>query len=199
LRGEKVRLGVAMLVVVASLLVSDGAFAQHEMTLALAGSLSANDPKDSEGRLDIAQVSLRGDGESRATLKIRTHEPWDCDYYSNESEGLKYQGGRWGSIEWRFLTDGRESYGVFKCDEDGTVIFRVPTDGGAHIEDFRAHKPNGRTVVTTVPFSYFQAHTDSTAYVFTEVSGLRDGELQFDVRDTSPHLQLSDLEDRQRP
>jgi hypothetical protein len=194
-RTHQIKILVFVLVMNVVVALPGVASADHVPPPRFVGTASATDPDDSESRLDIRKITFKADGAGRARLIVAMHDRWDCDYYSNEAEGLEQQGGRWGDIQWRFRngTESGETFGSFVCDENGSFAFRVSTDGGQHYEEFTAARPSAKRVATTVNLSVLHLSHDSEAYVRTSIFGLRDGQFEMGTGDESRVLKLSEL------
>jgi hypothetical protein len=189
------RIEILILVAVMNVLVAlpGVASADHVPPPRFVGTASAADPDDSKSRLDIRKITFKADGAGDARLVVAMHDRWNCDYYSNEAEGLEQQGGRWGDIQWRFRNGTTETFGSFVCDENGSFAFRVSTDGGQHYEEFTATRPSADRVATTVSLSVLHLSPGSEAYVRTSIHGLRDGQFEMGTGDESRVLKLSEL------
>jgi hypothetical protein len=111
----------------------------------------AEDPNDTEGKLDIVQISFKGAAGATGTVKIRTQNPWGCKFLR---QGVKT------SLNWYFddNEDGdNDLIGKFVCvnanSNNPRLILKLHgPDSGSNYEPVPAKKPDKKTVKATFPF-----------------------------------------------
>ena len=120
---------------------------------------TASDPNDSDGRLDIVEISFKGAAGATSTVKLKTQNPWGCKFLR---QGVKT------SLNWYF-DDGEDGdndlIGKFVCVNAGSakpkLIMKLHgPDTGNHYEPVPAKKPNKKTVKATFPFDLAEFESD---------------------------------------
>jgi hypothetical protein len=120
---------------------------------------SAEDPNDTEGKLDIRLISFKGAAGASSTVKIKTQNPWGCKFLR---QGVKT------SLNWYF-DDGEDGdndlIGKFVCvnanGNNPKLILKLHgPDSGSNYEPVPAKKPDKKTVKATFPFDLAEFESD---------------------------------------
>ena len=112
---------------------------------------TATDPNDTEGQLDITEISFKGAAGAASTVKLKTQNPWGCKFLR---QGVKT------SLNWYFDDDedgDNDLIGKFVCvnasGNNPKLIMKLSgPDSGSNYEPVPAKKPNKKTVKATFPF-----------------------------------------------
>ena len=112
---------------------------------------TATDPNDTEGQLDIVEISFKGAAGAASTVKLKTQNPWGCKFLR---QGVKT------SLNWYFddNEDGdNDLIGKFVCinassNKPKLILKLHGPDSGNTYEPVPAKRPNKKTVKATFPF-----------------------------------------------
>src|SRR5918999_834002 len=105
---------------------------------------SAEDPNDTEGKLDIRLISFKGAAGASSTVKIKTQNPWGCKFLR---QGVKT------SLNWYF-DDGEDGdndlIGKFVCvnansNKPKLILKLYGPDSGNQYEPVPAKRPDKKT------------------------------------------------------
>jgi hypothetical protein len=112
---------------------------------------TATDPNDTEGQLDIVEISFKGAAGAVSTVKLKTQNPWGCKFLR---QGVKT------SLNWYF-DDGEDGdndlIGKFVCvkanSDNPKLILKLHGKAtGNNYDAVPAKKPNKKTVKATFSF-----------------------------------------------
>ena len=144
-------------------------------------SAKANDPKDSDGRLDIVKVRYYGHRNDTATLVIRTEDKWPCNFLRGVAEAPHtYAAG----LSWNINKNknpANEKSGHFTC-QNNKLFFRV-NNGSA----IRAQRPDRHTAKVRIPLRQTK-HLSLVA--ISRITGEVDGHVFVDEEDVAPEGRL---------
>lgn len=149
---------------------------------------STSDPNDARGRLDMSYVETAPIKEGRRILlKIKTREAWGCRYFGGTSTSNPDRAH--GSLRWH-VNANRDPYTehtwFYGCNEssDGNQFY-LSTEH----HSYEARKPNGRTIVVSLPSS--RGGLDKERVELTAISrsdGLFKGDALVDEEDAAATL-----------
>lgn len=159
---------------------------------AIAGpEVSATDPDDTRGRLDIRYVAFERRNDA-AVLTIRTAERWHCrllrdDTSSAQGAAEAYEDGKAAFLLWSFDSDRDNNVdhsGFFRC-KDRRLRFQFDRQDLS----YKVRRPDRRTVKVTVPLRRFGLRYEGLrAYAISQLNGQFGDETFFEERDESPRL-----------
>ncbi|HEY7874851.1 MAG TPA: hypothetical protein VIG64_06980 [Actinomycetota bacterium] len=118
---------------------------------AAAAKETATDPNDTGGRLDIVELSFKGEAGGTNTIKLKTQNPWGCKFLR---QGVKT------SLNWHF-DDGEDGdndlVGKFVCvnanSNDPELVLKLHgTDSNNNYDPVPTKRPDKKTVKVTFPF-----------------------------------------------
>ena len=114
------------------------------------------DPDDMTSPLDVVKLAYIDEGGGVGTLKLRTDEPWACNYLRP----------RLNTIKWFFdgAADGDvDLIGKLRCQNGRLWLYLRGTDSGNNYEPAPATRPNKRTVRVTMSFDLTELEGDNLA------------------------------------
>ena len=133
---------------------------------ALGAHVSATDPDDVEGFLDVAQIAYRGTPHATGTLTIKTYEGFSCNYLKASRDAF---------LKWLF-DDGNdgdfELVGTFVCRSNKLYLDLHGKKSGNNYEPIRAKRKNARTTKVTFPFDLTEMKSKHLGLVVRSKDGV---------------------------